>query len=574
VVGTPAAGTVRVQFPGDFPIANANARFTLQGQTAAYREVTTAIILTRPLDDGNINNITAIGSLNAAAEFVVATAYDAATRVLTVIAGLNSQGNGGISGGLDVEITYGVAFVHNVETFTLPNRAFDNTSQTVTVTRDGATVANTFTIVGNILTITLDNVGGNINPWQGGDMVEVTYNQAIEGDSVTGTIGTIADPAGTNSQVINFTANFTAGGPGVTYSITSQGRMTEGDGNFTLNQITNEDFGFTVDYEAGGFYNLPAIRELRNEIEQLRLGTSAVTDTSVPFGFVPYPNANLNNNQTSSNVPTDSSLRFVLPPTTNHAFGELSFARQYSTTVFRGQNILRAVSMFYGGNEIGRNIGTSLFNPMHRAIFRGNQINWATTGGSTIRRGDTRIVDGGSTTSIFRTMEYVLTYARQYDAELADPFHPNTVPAPGQPLTQVAGFENFSGWGFGITAEDLGASTIWTSERDPNTNDRIGYNEFIVCFSRGDRTLNPSMAIDSCLALRRRFKYTDGELTGDNPLNRPLTTNADVGRYVASNFADFYEIVGGSMPRELVISDVASNNFWMQIFLLDPAESL
>ncbi|MDA7994160.1 MAG: hypothetical protein MPJ25_14105, partial [Pirellulales bacterium] len=388
------------------------------------------------------------------------------------------------------------------------------------------------------------------------------------------TIGTIADPAGTNSQVINFTANFTAGGPGVTYSITSQGRMTEGDGNFTLNQITNEDFGFTVDYEAGGFYNLPAIRELRNEIEQLRLGTSAVTDTSVPFGFVPYPNANLNNNQTSSNVPTDSSLRFVLPPTTNHAFGELSFARQYSTTVFRGQNILRAVSMFYGGNEIGRNIGTSLFNPMHRAIFRGNQINWATTGGSTIRRGDTRIVDGGSTTSIFRTMEYVLTYARQYDEELAAPFHPNTVPAPGQPLTQVAGFENFSGWGFGITAEDLGASTIWTSERDPNTNDRIGYNEFIVCFSRGDRTLNPSMAIDSCLALRRRFKYTDGELTGDNPLNRPLTTNADVGRYVASNFADFYEIVGGSMPRELVISDVASNNFWMQIFLLEPAQSL
>ena len=81
------------------------------------------------------------------------------------------------------------------------------------------------------------------------------------------------------------------------------------------------------------------------------------------------------------------------------------------------------------------------------------------------------------------------------------------------------------------------------------------------------------MAIDSCLALRRRFKYTDGELTGDNPLNRPLTTYTDVGRYVASNFADYYEIVGGSMPVDFVIPDVAGNDFWMQIFLLEPALS-
>lgn len=47
---------------------------------------------------------------------------------------------------------------------------------------------------------------------------------------------------------------------------------------FTLNQGTNENFGWTVDYLAGGFNNLPAIIELRNEIEQLRLGRTAATD--------------------------------------------------------------------------------------------------------------------------------------------------------------------------------------------------------------------------------------------------------------------------------------------------------
>ena len=573
VVGTPANGVVRVRFDGDFVITGADSRFSLNGTGTAYRSVTTTITLSRPLDDGDLANIISIGSLNAAVEFVTADAYDVSTRALTVTLGLNNQANGGAADGIDVEVTYGVAFTHNRETFTLTNRAFDSTSQTVTVTRDGNPVAHTFVISGNTVTITLDDVSGQLNSWMSGDSVTVTYNQAIEGDTFDGTIGVVAEPTGARTQVVNFENNFTAGPAGTTYSLQTASRTTAGDGSFTLNQLTSDTFGFRVDYEAAGFNNLPAIVGLRNEIEQLRLGRSALTDTSVPFGFVPYPNGNTANNQDGSNVPSDSNLRFTLPPTTGHAFGELSMTRQFDTAAFRGRDVLRGVTMFYGGNQIGRNIGRSFYNPMHNAIFRGSQVNWATTGGSTLRRGVSSIVNGGDTTSIFRTLEYVIGYSRQYDLNQADPVHRRTIPSPGQPLTQVAGFENFSGWGYGITAEDLGRSTHWVTETDPNTGDRIGYNEIIVCFGRGDRGVNPSMATDACLALRRRFKFLPGELTGDNPLNRPLTTYSDVGRYIVANLADEYEIIGGSIPKDITIDDVAGNNFWMQVFLVEPALS-
>ena len=291
------------------------------------------------------------------------------------------------------------------------------------------------------MTITLDDVSGQLNPWMGGDAVTVTYNQAIEGDTVAGNIGTLSDPAGARTQVVNFDSNFFGGGADTTYSIQTESRTITGDGSFTLNQITNDSFGFRIDYEAGGFNNLPAIVELRNEIEQLRLGRSALTDTSVPFGFVPYPNGNTSNNQTGTNVPNDSNLRFTLPPTTGHAFGELSMTKQFSTAAFRGRDIILGQTMFYGGNQIGQNIGTSLYNPNHLAIFRGSQVNWSTSGASTLRRGTSSIVNGGDTTAIFRTLEYMIGYSRQYDLDIADTVHRRRLPTPGQPLNQVAGFE-------------------------------------------------------------------------------------------------------------------------------------